>query len=333
MKYKSVLLTKRGGPEVLTIVENEFRSPSDGEAQIKILACGVGLTDIAMRKGYYPYAPKIPFVPGYEIVGKIESKGNKVSNFSVGDMVAALTIFGGYSEYIYLDQQHLIKVPKDLDPGEAVALILNYTTAYQMLNRVANVKQGNKILIIGASGGVGTALLDLSRLEDLTIFGTASFHKHDIITQFGAFPIDYKSQDFVEIIQQREPGGLDFIFDSVGGLNINKSFRVLSKRGKLIEYGYPSFIGLLKGLIRMKLLNILPNGKTGEFYGISSNYKKNNQSILEDIATLFNLLKSKKIKPVVNKRMPLLKAAEANRLLESGTVSGKIVLMAPELSS
>ena len=333
MKYKSVLLTKRGGPEVLKIVENEFRSPSDGEVQIKMLACGVGLTDVAMRNGYYPFAPKIPFVPGYEIVGIIESKGNKVSNFSVGDMVAALTIFGGYSEYIYLDQQHLIKVPKDLDPGEAVALILNYTTAYQMLNRVANVKQGNKILIIGASGGVGTALLDLSRIEDLTIFGTASYHKHDIITQFGAFPIDYKSQDFVEIIQQREPGGLDFVFDSVGGLNINKSFRVLSKRGKLIEYGYPSFRGLLKGLIRMKLLNISPNGKTGEFYGISSNYKKNNQPVLEDIATLFNLLKSKKIKPVVNKRMPLLKAAEANRLLESGTVSGKIVLMAPELSS
>ncbi len=170
MKFKNVVLTKKGGPELLQVVENELGSPKNEEVQIKVLACGVGQTDIAMRYGYYPYAPKIPFVPGYEIVGIIEAVGTKVKRFKVGDRVAALTVYGGYSEYIYLEPQHLVKVPENVKAEDAAVLILNYVTAYQMLKRVANVQKGNKILITGASGGVGTALLDVAKLEDLNVY-------------------------------------------------------------------------------------------------------------------------------------------------------------------
>jgi NADPH:quinone reductase-like Zn-dependent oxidoreductase len=331
MKYKNVILTKRGGPEVLQIAECELYPPENNQVQIKILACGLGRTDVAMRYGYYPFAPKIPFVPGYEIIGQVKSLGRKVTKFSIGDIVASLTVHGGYSEYIFLDQEHLVKVPDGLDYGEAVSLILNYTTAYQMLKRIANVRQGNRILITGASGGVGTALLDLGKLEGLKMYGTASKQKHETIRKYGAFSIDYKSQDFVEFMNEREPGGLDVVFDGIAGANIGKSFSLLRKGGRLVEYGYPNFSGMLQGVFKVMLLNSIPNGRKAESYGISGSYKKNRAIILEDLATLFNLLKEKKIKPMISRRMPLLDASEANRILESGSVTGKIVLMTPEL--
>jgi NADPH:quinone reductase-like Zn-dependent oxidoreductase len=331
MKYKNVVLTKRGGPEVLQIVECELSPPTNRQVQIKILACGLGRTDVAMRYGYYPFAPKIPFVPGYEIVGIVKAIGHEVTEIRIGDTVAALTVYGGYSEYINLNQEHLVKVPDELDPGESVTLILNYTTAYQMLERVAKVQQGNKILITGASGGVGTALLDLGKLKGLKMYGTASKQKHEIIERYEATPIDYKSEDIVEAIRKLEPNGLDFVFDGIGKSYIGKSFSLLKKRGKLVEYGYPDFQGMIRGLLKIGFLNALPNNRKAEFYGISGSYKKNRSIILNDLESLFVLLKENKIKPIISKRMSLLEASEANRILESGSVSGKIVLMAPEL--
>lgn len=331
MKYKSVVITKKGGPEVLKVVENKLHPPKNEEVQIRVLACSVGRTDIAMRYGYYPFAPKMPFVPGYEAVGIIEAVGTKVKRFRVGDTVAALTVYGGYSEYIYLEPQHLVKVPENVKAEEAAVLILNYVTAYQMLKRVANVQKGNKILITGASGGVGTALLDLAKLEDLDVYALSSKHKHETIVRMGAFPIDYKSTDWVKFIKNKELEGLDFVFDGIGKSYINKGFSLLKKRGKLVEFGYPSFLGMLSGVFNIMLLNSLTNGKNAEFYGISGIYKKDKSTILYDLEKQFLLLKEKKIKPIINTRMPILKASEANKLLENGSVSGNIVLLASEL--
>lgn len=331
MKFKNVIITKRGGPEVLQVVENELVSPKNKEVLIKVLACAVGRTDVAMRYGYYPYAPKIPFVPGYEIVGIIEAVGTNVNQFNVGDRVAALTVHGGYSEYIYLEPQHLVKVPENVKAEEAAVLVLNYVTAYQMLKRVANVQKGNKILITGASGGVGTALLDLAQLEDLAVYALSSSHKHKTMIQMGAFPIDYTTKDWENLIKNKEPEGLDYVFDGVGKSYINKGFGLLKKGGKLVEFGYPSFLGMLSGVFRIMFLNFYPNGKNAESYGISEIYKKDNSSILYDLQKLLTLLSEKKINPIISKRMPILEASEANKLLESGSVSGNIVLLASEL--
>ncbi len=328
MKYKSVIITKKGGPEVLQIVENELRSPDKGEVLIKILACGVGGTDVAMRYWNYPSVPKIPFVPGYEIVGIVEEVGHNVTAVSVGDRVGALTVYGGYSQYIYLKQDHLVKVPKSLDSGEAVTIILNYTSAYQMLKRVAHANEGSHVLITGASGGVGSALLDLGKMENLVLYGTASINKHESLKQSGAFLIDYKSQDFVDIIKKKEPEGLDFVFDGIGGEYIRRSCEILRRGGVLVEYGYAlkSFSYLMKTIFDS--FSGLVKGKKVRGYGISASYKTNKKPILEDIATLFDLLEKGKIHPLIYKRLPILEAAEANRLLESGQVTGKIVLIA-----
>src|SRR5210317_648017 len=222
MKYNSVVLTRRGGPEVLQIQEQVLRAPEISELQIKVLACGVGRTDVAMRYGYYPFAPKIPFVPGYEIVGVVTAVGSGVNLFKIGDTVAALTVYGGYSEYIYLEEENLVAVPEIISPDEAVAVILNYCTAFQILHRVLRVKKGDKILITGASGGVGSALLDLAKLAGLKMFGTASINKHSLLKEFGAHPLNYRSEDWMNELKKLEPEGLDFVIDGIGGQYIGK---------------------------------------------------------------------------------------------------------------
>ena len=331
MKYKSVVLTKKGPPEVLQIIEKDLRPPQAGEALIRVLATGVGRTDIVMRYGYYPFAPKTPFVPGYEIVGVVEAVGENVTRVEVGDRVAALTVHGGYAEYIYLNKDDLVKVSEALDPSQAAALILNYGTAYQILHRLARVKSGDQILITGASGGVGTALLQLGKLANLTMYGTASEKKQHMLVEHGAFPIDYQSQNFVDVIRMMEPNGIDYVIDGVGGMNIQPGFQVLRRGGQFVEYGYSGIFQFLIDNLRLQFLNWLPNGKSGEFYGITATYRKDKGSITEDLLMLFSLLKEGKINPIIYQKYPILDAAKANELLESGEVIGKIVLLAPDL--
>jgi NADPH:quinone reductase-like Zn-dependent oxidoreductase len=338
MKYKSVIVTKRGGPEVLRVIENDLRAPSAGEARIKILATPVCGPDVQARYGHTPIAPKIPFVPGYAIVGIVDAvgrpkrpSGEGVVSAAVGDRVAALTIFGGYAEYIYLDTELLIPIPDTLNPAEAATLILNYIVAYQTLHRSAKVEAGDRVLIIGASGGVGTALLQLGKLANLTMYGIASKSKHHILTEYGATPIDYHTQDFVEVIRQAEPDGLDAVFDGMVWGYLDRGFSLLRRGGAWVQYGNPlSFSGLLRLLAKLILFNLLPNGRSLKLYGTTTS-KLGRRPFLEDWATLFKLLEEGKIRPIIMKKFPILEAAQANALLESGQVIGNIVLLAPEL--
>lgn len=332
MKYKSVIVTHHGGPEVLQVSENELREPTAGEARIRTLAVGVGRTDINYRYGYSPFSPKVPFVPGYEMMGVVDAIGAGVTRVSVGDRVAALTGHGGYSEIIYLGQEHLVPVPQSLSPADVATLVLNYASAYQMLHRVAKVKAGDKVLLIGASGGVGTALLQLGRLAGLKLYGTASPSKFDVLTSLGAIPIDYRSQDFIEVIHRQEPGGLDFVFDGMGGKESERGLAVLRRGGKLIGYAVPVGLGsLLLGMVKIITTNLLPNSKSVDFYGITERYMRDKKPFMEDMPKLFSLLAEGKIKPLISVQLPLLEAKKANQLLESGQISGNIVLLAPEL--
>jgi len=190
---------------------------------------------------------------------------------SVGDRVAALTVYGGYAEYIFLDKEQLIPVPAGLDPAEAVILILNYIVAYQTLHRSVRVKAGDKVLIIGASGGIGTAFLQLGRLAGLKMYGLESANKHPILAEYGTAPIDYHTQDFFEVIRQAELNGLDAVFDGMGGDYFIRGLSVLRRGGIYVGYGNPlSFSALLRLLGNTILFNVLPNGKTAKLYGTSS---------------------------------------------------------------
>ena len=202
MSYKRVIITDFGDPDVLKIVEEEsFPEPKQDEVRIRVMATSAAFTDTLIRKGkYFGFKKKPPFSPGYDMVGIIDKLGESVTKFKVGQRVAELTVFGAYSEYICLPEDRLVKVPDEVDPAEAVSLILSYITAYQMLNRTAKVQSGQRILVHGAGGAVGTALLQLGKLLNLEMYGTASESKRDLVTNLGATHIDYKNEDFVDKI-------------------------------------------------------------------------------------------------------------------------------------
>jgi NADPH:quinone reductase-like Zn-dependent oxidoreductase len=329
MKYKTVIVTRRGGPEALQIVEKDLRAPAAGEARVRILASPVCQDDVAARVGNRPFLPRLPFVPGYSFMGVVDAVGEGVASLAVGDRVAALTNYGSHAEYIYWDAEQLVHVPATLDPAEAVVLILNYLVAYQILHRVARVRPGDKVLLIGASGGVGTAFLQLGRLAELKRYGLASPSKHQTLSGYGAIPIDYHSQDFVQVLRQSEPGGLEFVFNGMGEEYVGRGMAVLHRGGMLVHYGGPqSLLRFSILLVKFGYYTLLPNGKAIAGYGT---HRLGVDLFKDDWSTLFTLLERGQIKPIIAGRFPILEAARANALLESGRVTGNIVLLAPEL--
>jgi len=332
MRYKKVILNEFGGPEVLQVVE-EANLPEPGavEVRVKVLAASATFTDTMVRKGiYYGFKETPPLSPGYDMVGVVDKLDTSVTSIETGQMVADLTVFGAYTEYVLRPANSLVPVPADLDPAEAVSMVLSYVTAYQMLHRVAKVQRGQKILVHGAGGAVGTALLELGRLLDLDMYGTASKAKHNLVTSLGATPIDYKSEDF--LARMRAIGGVDAAFDAIGGDNFKRSFKSLKKGGILIPYGfYNQAMGrggnVAKEYMSIALWNLLPNGRKATFYSIGDLRKKNPEWFKKDLAVLFGLLKVGKIKPSIERRMNLEDAAQAHELIEQAAIKGRIVLM------
>jgi NADPH:quinone reductase-like Zn-dependent oxidoreductase len=337
MKYKQVVITRLGGPEVLKVMETELMDPPSGQVQVKVLAAGVAFTDLSMRYGMYPGVPPLPYPPGYDIVGRVTALGPEVSSVQPGQLVAALTVTGGYSEYLTLPERKLVPVPDGLDPAVAVSLVLSYVTAYQLLHRVAAVKAGQRILVHGAAGGVGTALLQLGKLVGLECYGTASTGKQDYIRALGAVPIDYRTEDFVARVQQLTGDGVDVVFDNVGGAHLSRSRQALRKGGLLISYGFLSSLKdgkanksiIVKTILILGLMTLFPVGKRAKFppYDIKVWEKKHPAWFHEDLQTLFRLLQEGKIQPHVARTFPLEQAAEAQELLARGAVTGKIVLV------
>lgn len=331
MKYRSVVVTERGGPEVLQITERDLRPPLAKKARIRVLAAAVCAPDVTSRYGQSPFVPKLPFTPGYAIIGDVDAVGEGISRVAIGERVGALTAYGGYAEYLYWDAGQLIPVPAALDPAGAAPLILNYIVAYHVMHRWARVRTGDKVLIIGASGGIGIAFLQLGKLANLKMYGIASKSKHHILNEYGAMAIDYHTQDFVEVIKKAEPLGLDAVFDGMAGDYIKRGFSLLKRGGALVGYGNPlSVRAMFQTLGQVLLFHLLPNGRSAKYYstGVS---RINWQMFLQDWTALFKLLDEGKIKPIIAGRFPILEARKANELLESGQVIGNVVLVAPEL--
>jgi len=334
-KNARMVLSGLGGPEVLKCVEEHLPKPGAGEVRVKILAAGIAFADVLMRRGLYPGTPKFPFTPGYDLVGNIDALGDAVSQFVIGQRVAALTMIGGYSRYTVVPASRLVPVPDGLDPAEAVSLVLNYVTAYQMLHRVAKLREGQRVLIHAAAGGVGTAALQLGKLAGLEMFGTASKPKHELVASLGATPIDYRSESFVARLRQLAPGGVDAVLDPIGGKNWWASYGCLRSRGALVCYGSQAALSEGKlaaglGFAALGLMKILPDGKRASWYDVKSLSDTSPEMFREDLARLFEFLSQKKIHPVIAARFPLREAARANEMLEKALVSGKLVLLCQE---
>ncbi|HSA74111.1 MAG TPA: medium chain dehydrogenase/reductase family protein [Nitrososphaeraceae archaeon] len=343
MNSKRVIISKFGGAENLRLIEEVIPEPRADEVRIKILTAGVSLADILMREGVHPESllRRTPFSLGWDIVGAVDKLGDKVSStnrWTIGHTVAALPIVGGYAQYICLPSSQLVSVPSDLDPAEAVSMVLNYTTAYQMLHRCARIKFGERILVHGAAGGVGTALLQLGKLAGLEMYGTCSHSKEKVVTDLGAKPIDYKSVDFVQEVLRLAEGGVDAVFDGIGTKSLLRSYKTLRNRGRLVGYGFGSMtkvrrhqryqiISNILNWVNVFALNLLPYRRKVIPYSIQTLKRRRPDWFRDDLTLLLNLLKQGKIKPIIASRMPLDEAAKAHELLEKGAVTGKIVLI------
>lgn len=334
MLYKHVVATQYGGPEVLRVVEDEVPEPKINEVRVKVLTTTAAFTDALIREGFYPGVPKPPFSPGYAIVAVVDRLGTQTAGIEVGQRVAALTVTGGYSEYLCLPASELVPVPDEIDSDEAVCLILQYVTAYQMLYRIAKVKSGDSILVHGAAGGVGTALIELGRLTGLKMYGTASSAKQSLIQRMGAIPIDYQQDNFVQRIRAMAEKGVDMVFDGIGGMHLRSSYQTLCPGGQLISYGFSAlrhqqgrWLKLAASFGLFFFLKYWPNGRKAAFYSITALKQKHPDWFRKDLTHLFSLLVQRKIEPVISDRLPLTEAKQAHELLERSAVEGQLVLM------
>ena len=334
-KNARVVITGRGGPEVLKWIEEDLPVPGPGHVRVKVIATGIAYADILMRHGLYPVKQAFPFAPGYDIVGEIDALGEGVSGVAPGQRVAALTMVGGYSRYLVVPAAHLVPMPDGLDPAEAVSLVLNYVTAYQMIHRVAKLHQGQSILIHGAAGGVGTAALQLGKIAGLRMYGTASKSKLELVSALGGTPIDYRSENFLDRIRQLVPEGLDAVLDPVGDKVPKDSYRCLRRGGSLVCFGVSSAVekGKLSAALDfawLGLMKLVPDGKHGVWFNVKWLRDKHPEWFREDLSKLFAMLGARQVQPVIAARLPLREAARANELLEKSQVSGKIVLLCQE---
>jgi NADPH:quinone reductase-like Zn-dependent oxidoreductase len=326
------MLTRRGGPEVLESVELPLAEPRPNEVRVAVRATGAGGTDILMRRGRYAFAPPIPFVPGYEVVGDIEAVGPGVSGLNVGQRVAALVGHGGYAEKIVRSASEFVPVPDGLDDGEVVALILNYVTAYQAIHRVARMQSGQTALVTGASGGVGTAALELLRVAGVRALGAASAARHRLVRDLGATPVESRDAPIHEGVRAVVSQGVDASFDALGGRFVRECIRATRWGGIVVGYGFsgtwnnhrPNMLAFLRGFATLFVGAPLA-GRHGKFYGITALYRRDPRPFREDLPKLFTLLGERKIRPPIAARLPLLAAREANEMLERGGVEGKIV--------
>jgi NADPH:quinone reductase-like Zn-dependent oxidoreductase len=344
VKHTRIIVTHYGGPNALRVVEEERPEPKHGEARVRVLAAGVSLPDLMMREGIHPETPPVPFTPGWDLVGVVDRLGDGISGIELGQIVAALPISGAYAEFVCLPQCELVPVPSGLDPAEAVSLILNYVTAYQMLHRSAKVRPGQRVLIHAAAGGVGSALLQLGRLAGLEMYGTCSSRKAAAVSDLGGIPIDYQHFDFVTEIDRLTSAGVDVVFDGIGGTHIWRSRKALRSGGRVVAYG------LTASLLEARLASgrsgrrhrfrgiaifalyiaggwLLPRRKRVVPYSIQWLKRLRPALFRQDLIALFDLLQQRKIKPLIAQRFPLAEARRAHEVLGKGGVIGKIVLV------
>ncbi|MEV0659895.1 nitroreductase family deazaflavin-dependent oxidoreductase [Actinomadura luteofluorescens] len=337
-RHHCVVVSRNGGPEVLRFVEERVPEPGPGEARVKVSASGVSFTDVLIREGVYPGGPRPPFVPGYDIVGTVDSVGPGTTGAVPGDRVGALVEYGGYAEYLCLPVTQLVPVPSSVDAAEAVCLPLTYVTAYQLLHRAGGVRPGERVLVHGAAGAVGSAVLQLGRLAGLEMYGTGTADQAGLISELGATPIDHVAEDVVARVRRETGEGVDVVLDGIGGAVALRSYRGLRPGGRLIMFGHYATLragrrnlrrtlGFYAAGAAVLLASALPRGRRVGFYRIAELRELHPDWYRKDLAHLFDLLAEGRIDPIVAGRLRLSDARSAHERIGRGQVRGRLVLL------
>lgn len=333
MTQRRVVVCRRGGPEAMHVVVEGVPQPGHGEVRVRVLAAGVSAFDVMLRAHWFPGFPRVPFTPGVDIVGVVDALAAGVASVDVGQTVAAgafATQGGGYADHLCLPADRVVPVPGGVDPAEAVCLVANYLTAHSALHRTARVRSGERILVHGAAGGVGSALLQLGALAGLQLYGTASRHNHDLVASLGAAPIDYRTEDVVARIRQLTGDGVDAVFDPVGGARqLWRSYRCLRPGGRLVWFGVAatSRSGMRiipESLLTRLALSLIPDGRRAP---LPADAGEPAAWYRQTLTGLLDLLAAGELSPLIAARIPLVDATRAHELLEHGGHAGKIVLV------
>ncbi len=330
-RNRVVQIRQFGDADGLEMVDAPMPTAGRGEVRVRVLASAVEYTDVLIRRHLYPqtWLRRPPFVMGYGVVGEIDQLGDGLRGLQVGDRVADMTVVGSNAAYCSLRADQLTRVPAGVDAAEAASLILSWTTAYQLLHRAARVRPGQRVLVHGAAGAVGQALLTLGKLAGLELWGTARGAHAALIRELGAAPIDYQHQDFTRVV----PGGFDVVFDGIAEDGYRRSFAALKPGGLLCAYGYSAgvqarrrMVTMLMWIAQLYLWRWFPGGKRGRFYSVNVMRACHPAWFQEDLERLFRLLATHDIQPRVAERISFEQVADAHRRLEVGGLQGKLVL-------
>jgi NADPH:quinone reductase len=319
-RNRVVQVRRFGGPEGLEVVDAPLPTAGRGDVRVRVLASSLEYTDTLIRRHLYPQtaARRPPFVLGYGVVGQIDQLGDGVRDFQVGDRVADMTVLGSNACYRTLQADRLTRVPAGVDAAEAATVILSWMTACQLLHRAARVQSGQRVLVQGAAGAVGQALLVLGKIACLELWGTGRGEHASLIRELGATAIDYQREDFTRLV----PGGFDVVFDGVGEDGYRRSFAALKRGGLLCAIGFSAsvqaqrrMLPIVSEIARLYLWRLLPGGKRARFYSVNVMRARHPTWFKEDLERLFGLLATGAIRPHVAERISFDEVAEAHRRL------------------
>jgi NADPH:quinone reductase-like Zn-dependent oxidoreductase len=339
---RAVVIPRHGGPEVLEVQERPDPPVGAGEVRVAVKAAGINFADTMARTGLYPDAPKLPSVVGYEVAGEVESVGAGVTDHKPGDRVIAGTRFGGYAELVTVRQDMVYPLPKQLSFEQGAAFPVNYATAEAALRVMGGLKEGERVLIHAAAGGVGISAIQIAKLHGAEIFGTASASKHEAIAEQGVeHAIDYRNKDFAEEVMRLTGGeGVDLIMDAIGPTSFRKDYRILRPGGRLVMYGVSELQTGEKRNLAKALPKVLKSpfasmpwwkgvGVMNENKGVFGlnmlTWWDQEGNLDRAIDPLIPEL-GKGLNPVVAESFPFDKAADAHRFIAERRNIGKVVL-------
>lgn len=319
-----VEITVPGGPEVLSLAQREIPTPQAGQVLIKVAAAGVNRPDVFQRQGTYPPPPGASDLPGLEVAGTIVAGDLTGTDLQLGDAVCALVPGGGYAEYVVTPAQHCLPVPKNLSLIEAAGLAETCFTVYSNVWMRAALQPGESLLVHGGASGIGTTAIQMAVALGHTVYATAgSDERVQAIEALGAVGINYKTHDFVEVVQHHTQGkGVNVILDMVAGEYIDRGLRCLADDGRLVVI---ALLGGAKSTINMAQILRRRLHITGSNLRPQSDAKK--AAMAQGLRQhIWPLIEAGELRPLIHATYPLKEAAQAHSLMESGAQIGKIIL-------
>ncbi|KAF1846458.1 GroES-like protein [Cucurbitaria berberidis CBS 394.84] len=330
---RKVLISSFGDPSTVSVVTDTIAAPAANEVQIKVLYAGMGGSDIAMRNGVYPMQRKAPLTPGYSLIGRVHQNGSNSHKFQHGALVACLTVYDAQAELCNQLEKHLVPVPEGIDLQQAVALVLDWSTAYGLAYRAAKIAAGQRVFIHGLSGSVGFALLTFCKMQGADVYGTASAVNHAAVREAGATPFVYTDKNWMTAMNAI--GGAHVVFDALGFESYDESWDILCKDGGHL-IGYGGNLNSLNGakqrnqpvqiakLLARGLVPFCPN-KTSFYY-----IDRDQKTFEPELKTLLGLLGRGDIRVPIRNVWTLEQVPEAHRIWAKGPGVGAVVVKVAE---